>query len=69
MKKFNWFDWSSLVLVIIGALNWGLVGIFNFNLVDAIFGASFGRVIYTLVGLTGLYAIYMGVKIAHKEPQ
>lgn len=67
MKQFTWFDWLALVLVIIGALNWGLVGFFNYNLVDAIFGSNIGRVIYALVGLTGLYTIFLGFKVAHKE--
>ncbi len=52
-------DKIALVLVIIGAINWGLVGIFNFNLVDAIFGAMsiISRIIYILVGISGLWAI------------
>lgn len=46
----------ALVLVIIGALNWGLIGLFNFNLVAAIFGAGSGltRLIYVLVGISGV---------------
>ncbi|MBC7765744.1 MAG: DUF378 domain-containing protein [Hyphomonadaceae bacterium] len=50
----------SLLLVIIGALNWGLIGLFGFDLVATIFGgqnAVVSRIIYTLVGLAGLYAI------------
>ena len=52
-------DTIALVLIIIGANNWGLVGIFNFNLVDAIFGAMsvISRIIYILVGISGLWAI------------
>ena len=52
-------DKIALVLVIIGAINWVLVGIFNFNLVDAIFGAMsiISRIIYILVGISGLWAI------------
>ncbi len=52
-------DTIALILVIIGAINWGLVGIFNFNLVDAIFGAMsvISRIIYILVGISGLWAI------------
>lgn len=52
-------DTITLVLIIIGAINWGLVGIFNFNLVDAIFGAMsiISRIIYILVGISGLWAI------------
>ena len=49
----------ALALGIIGCINWGLVGIFNFNLVDAIFGAMsvISRIIYILVGISGLWAI------------
>ena len=52
-------DTIALVLIIIGAINWGLVGVFNFNLVDAIFGAMsvISRIIYILVGISGLWAI------------
>lgn len=56
MKVLNWI---ATILVIVGALNWGLVGIFEFNLVNAIFGVGslLSRVVYTLVGLSGLYLI------------
>ncbi len=52
-------DTIALILIIIGAINWGLVGIFNFNLVDTIFGVMswFSRVIYILVGISGLWGI------------
>ena len=52
-------DKIALVLIIIGAINWGLVGIFNFNLVDVIFGAMsiISKIIYILVGISGLWAI------------
>lgn len=53
-------DATALVLAIIGAINWGLVGIFQFDLVAWIFGGQtggFSRVIYTLVGLAGLWCI------------
>ncbi len=49
--------WGALVLVIIGALNWGLVGLFQFDLVAALFGgqsAPLSRLVYTLVGLAGI---------------
>lgn len=50
-----------LTIAIIGAINWGLIGFFDFNLVSAIFGdaTAFSRVIYALVGLSGLYMISM----------
>ena len=52
-------DRSALVLVIIGAINWGLIGFFNFNLVEMIFGnmTIITRIIYALVGISGLWAI------------
>jgi uncharacterized membrane protein YuzA (DUF378 family) len=69
MKRFTWFDWLALTLVIIGALNWGMLGFFNYDVVSHLFGSAFGRVIYSIVGLTGLYTIFLGVsKIARKEP-
>jgi uncharacterized membrane protein YuzA (DUF378 family) len=50
---------AALVLTIIGALNWLLVGLFRFNLVSAIFGdmSTLSRIVYVLVGLSGLYLI------------
>jgi uncharacterized membrane protein YuzA (DUF378 family) len=50
---------AALVLAIIGAVNWLLVGLFRFNLVSAIFGemSALTRIIYVLVGLGGLYLI------------
>ena len=49
----------ALVFTIIGAINWGLIGIFDFNLVSAIFGEAsvLSRIIYTIVGITGLINI------------
>mgnify|MGYP006297746593 FL=1 len=47
----------ALILVIVGAINWGLVGLFGFNLVSAIFGVMtvLSRLIYILVGIAGVY--------------
>lgn len=52
-------DTIALILIIIGAINWGLVGIFNFNLVEEIFGglSVITRIIYILVGISGLWGI------------
>lgn len=52
-------DTIALILVIIGAIVWGIIGVFNFNLVDAIFGTMsiVSRIIYILVGISGLWAI------------
>ena len=69
MKELSALDWIALILVIIGALNWGLVGFFNYDLVGAIFGgtsATVSRVIYALVGLSALYMIYLAT-VLHKR--
>lgn len=49
----------ALIFTIIGAINWGLIGIFDFDLVAAIFGqaSALSRIIYTIVGITGLINI------------
>ncbi|MFC0187738.1 DUF378 domain-containing protein [Fictibacillus aquaticus] len=50
----------ALALVIIGAVNWGLIGFFQFDLVAAIFGgqdSALARIVYGLVGLAGLYCL------------
>jgi len=54
-------DWIALVLLIIGGLNWLLVGIFQWDLVAAIFGGSaavVSRIVYILVGIAAIYTIY-----------
>ncbi len=56
MQKLNTMDWITLILVIIGGLNWGLIGLFNFNLVTSIFGENIvSSIIFVLVGLSALY--------------
>lgn len=62
MEK-NFVDWLALTLVIIGGINWGLVGVSNFNLVSYLFGAGIvSRIIYTLVGISALYMVYFASK-------
>lgn len=52
-------DITALVLVIIGAVNWGLIGFFRFDLVSSLFGTgtAFTRIIFALVGIAGLYSL------------
>lgn len=59
--KMNVLDWITFILVIIGGLNWGLVGIFKWDLVAAIFGdlTAISRVIYILVGVSALYMVFV----------
>ncbi len=74
----HWLGKTALVLVIIGAINWLLVGLFQWDLVAAIFGGEiirdssvFSRIIYSLVGICGLYLIPWifreGVKVESEE--
>lgn len=54
------FHRITLILIIIGAINWGLIGFFKFDLVATLFGgqdAFFSRIVYALVGLSGLASI------------
>ena len=67
---------TFLVVAIIGAVNWGLIGFFNFNLVDAIFGggsaeetSGFSRVVYALVGVAGLVGLLMLPRLRAVEPR
>ena len=55
----NWLDYTLLTLVIIGAINWGLIGFFRFDLVAFLFGdmSWLTRIIYALVGIRGLYLL------------
>ena len=55
----NILDWIAAVLVIIGGLNWGLVGLFDFDVIATIFGAMsiVSRIIYVVVGVGALYMI------------
>jgi uncharacterized membrane protein YuzA (DUF378 family) len=65
--KMNWLDWIAFILVIIGGLNWGLVGAVDFNLVMTIFGVGMvANIIYILVGLSALYLLATSGKMAKK---
>jgi len=68
MKNLNGLDWLAIVLVVVGALNWGLVGAFSFDLVRAIFGdmSALSRIVYVVVGLAGIYLAVMSAGL-HKK--
>ncbi len=57
----KWLDYTLLTIAIIGAVNWGLIGFFRFDLVALLFGSMsvFSRIVYGIVGLAGLYLIGM----------
>ena len=58
--KMTEIDWAAWVLMLIGALNWGLVGAFKLDLVMTILGTSpaLAQLVYILIGLSGLYWLY-----------
>lgn len=61
MRNLNTLEWIALVLTIVGGINWGLVGAFNFDLVAGIFGAgtTATRIVYVVVGLAAIYALVL----------
>ncbi|MHB0858609.1 MAG: DUF378 domain-containing protein [Anaerolineae bacterium] len=66
MRRVTGLDWVALILLIIGGLNWLLVGLFSFDLVAAIFGelSLLSRIVYILVGLAALYVLWFAVRIS-----
>jgi hypothetical protein len=68
LAKLTALDWIALILLVIGGLNWGLVGIFSFDLVAAIFGAMsvIARIVYILVCLSAIYILIVSPRFARK---
>ena len=64
-------DYTALTLVIVGAVNWGLIGIFKLDLVNLIFGNMtwMSRVIYTLIGISGLYLLSLYGRVMDFESE
>ena len=64
MLKMKIIDKIALILIIIGAINWGLIGLFRFNLVELIFGdmTVLARIVYSLVGIAGLWGIKLAIE-------
>ena len=62
-------SYIALTLIIIGALNWGLIGLLDFNLVDTLFGTDsfLSSLIYSLVGLSGIYSFYFYYYLTSEE--
>ncbi|WP_341877062.1 DUF378 domain-containing protein [Defluviitalea saccharophila] len=63
-------DFIALLLIIIGAINWGLIGFFQFDLVATLFGGMdswLSRIIYALVGLAGLYGLSLFGRIDNES--
>lgn len=63
--KMMFLDWTAYVLLLVGGISWGLVGFFNFNLVETLFGAwpMLVRIVYGLVGLSAVYGIWTARKL------
>jgi hypothetical protein len=68
MKGLNSVDWLAVVLLIVGGLNWGLVGAFNFDLVETVFGGFnfLSRIVYVIVGLAAIYLAVMSPSLSKK---
>ena len=68
MKNLNALDWIALILVIVGGLNWGLVGIFGFDLVAWIFGSVYfiARIVYIVVALAAVYMVIIAATLKKK---
>jgi uncharacterized membrane protein YuzA (DUF378 family) len=73
-KSFDVVEKVLLVVAIVGAINWGLIGFFNFNLVDAIFGggtaeetSAASRVVYAIVGVAGVVSL-LGLPFLRARP-
>jgi uncharacterized protein len=66
----NSVDWVALVLMIIGGLNWGLVGLFGYNLVTWVFGdmTNISRIVYLLVGISAVWSIFALATHLHQRP-
>ena len=69
MKAFNAVDWVSLVLVCIGAINWGILGVFHHDLVSDLFGymTILARIVYVLVALSGVYLLATSISLCRKQ--
>jgi uncharacterized membrane protein YuzA (DUF378 family) len=68
MKRVNVLDYIAQILLIVGGLNWGSVSLFNYNFVEALFGdTGLTTIVYGLVGLSAVYAVYTVAKLAVPE--
>ena len=68
MKQLTLMDWVAVILVIVGGVNWGLVGLANFDLVAFIFGSLslLSRIIYILVGVAAVYLAIISPTLGRK---
>ncbi len=76
MTKMKWYDWLTYFLLILGGINLGLTGVFEFNLIEKLISliiesytvtfAYIKTAVYTIIGLAALYGIYTGIKLARR---
>lgn len=70
MKTVKTIDWIALLLIVIGAINWGLVGFFQYDLVGSIFGGTSSlasRIVYAIVGIAGIYGLTFFDAVTHSN--
>jgi uncharacterized membrane protein YuzA (DUF378 family) len=65
--KMNVLDKTAYTLLVIGGLNWALIGFFNYNLVGKVFSTDLARIIYSVVGVAALYGLLMIAKMNKAE--
>lgn len=65
--KMNIFSKTAYVLLVIGGLNWALIGFFNYNLVGKVFSVDVARIIYSIVGVAALYGAYQVASMRSKD--
>jgi uncharacterized membrane protein YuzA (DUF378 family) len=68
MKSLSIIDIIAIILVVVGGLNWGLVGLFKYDLVASIFGdlSTMSRIVYDLVGLSAIYLAAVSMSFGRK---
>ena len=69
MKKCGTLDWVALILVVLGAINWGLVGAFNIDLVKMFLGdmTVVSKTVYIVIGLAGVYKLVSAFRCCAKS--
>lgn len=75
MVKMRWYDWLAYIILVIGAINWGIYGVSHhinkpFDLITylgELTSHHLGHLIFVIIGLAGIYAIFTGFKIAFKK--
>lgn len=64
MNNLSLLDWIAIILLVVGGINWGLIGLFNFDLVASILGimTTWSRIVYTLVGVSAIWVLIIEMK-------